>query len=148
MKEITAEEIKGIIESNKLPSDELDKLLDNLIGNFLPIGLVILFGYLAFFVEETETSASTESMLLLFKFSTFWLVYNLLKKLKEKNLKKLQTGLSLQENTDLIIRLIESKQLQLIGRKDNYFEIHIRSWMNGGCKLVFRVTPLSHIVFH
>ena len=91
---------------------------------------------IAFFVEETETSSTTESMFILLKISGFWLIYNLWKKYSEKNLKKIETGLSEDSNIGIIVQLMEMENLELVHCKENYFEFHIPSWMNGGCKLV------------
>ena len=137
---MTEENIQQIIKSNKLPKDSLDNIFINLTGNILPILLTSIFGYSAFFKEQTSTSASPKDLTALFSLSLVWLFYNLYKKLREKRLKKIRSGLSQVENINLINQLIKSRKLNLVKHKDNYYELHISSWMNSGCKLVLIAT--------
>tara|TARA_B100000795_G_C22539965_1_gene338442 strand:+ start:58 stop:606 length:549 start_codon:yes stop_codon:yes gene_type:complete len=137
---MTEEKIKQIIKLNKLPPDELDNLFNNLIGNILPILLTSIFGYFVFFKEQTAKSASTGSLVQLLLLSLVWLIYNIWKKKREKRLNKIQTDLSLEENITLINKLIKTRNLDVAIHKLNYYEIHISSWMNNGCKLVLVAT--------
>ena len=160
---MTKKEFQKIIKTKKVLSDHLDNFLDNLIGMLFPILLTTMFGYFSFFSTQTATSASPKSMRPLFFLSLFWLGQNIWKKLREKKLKTITTGLSIQENNELIQKLIKDKKLddinenkfnkffkefiELVSIKERieegglnnfeyYYNTNIPSWMNDGCTLI------------
>ena len=148
---MTEKEFQKIIKTKKLPSDYLDNLWDNLMGMSMPILLTIMFGYFTFFRVESATSASPKSMRPLFFLSLFWLGQNIWKKLREKRLKTIKTGLSIQGNNELIKKLIKDKKLDDINENKHikeliakgelnkveyYYNTYIPSWMNDGCTLI------------
>jgi len=128
-------EVQRIIKKKKVPADDLDSLLDNLLGNLLPIVMTLMFGYFTFFMEATAKSASKKSTFILFCLSLSWILYGAWKKIVERKLKSITTNLSLKNNLLLIDRIIEGKKMHLAERKDSYYTIHISSWMNRGCRL-------------
>ena len=142
---MTEEEFQKIIKTKKVSSDHLDNFWDNLIGMLFPILLTTMFGYVTFFASQTATSASPKSIRPLFFLSLFWLGQNIWKKLREKKLKTIKTGLSIQENNELIQKLIKDKKLVSIkvriekGELNNieyYYNTNIPSWVNDGCTLI------------
>ena len=160
---MTEEEFQKIIKTKKVSSDHLDNFWDNLIGMLFPILLTTMFGYVTFFASQTATSASPKSIRPLFFLSLFWLGQNIWKKLREKKLKTIKTGLSIQENNELIQKLIKDKKLDEINRNkfnkfikelielvsikvriekgelnniEYYYNTNIPSWVNDGCTLI------------
>ena len=105
---MTKESIEKIIDSKRLPKDELDRFWDNLWG-FFPATIFLLAGLGP--LMSSKTTMTTQSILVVLSVGILVFAYTLYAKLTERNLKVVKTGLSRNENESLI---------KLISKEENW----------------------------
>lgn len=121
----TVENIDRIINSRRLPKDELDKFLDNLFGFAPAIGFLIA-GLGPVIAPKTTMSQHSISVSLAFGIILF--SYTLYSKLTERKLKLLKTGLSKEDNEKLIKSISRKEKWMRVGRGEYFHAFNIPSF--------------------
>ena len=116
---MTTESIEKIINSKRLPKDELDGFWDNLLG-FFPATILLIAGLGP--IISPKTTMTTESILIVLIISVGVFIYTVYAKLTERNLKVVRTGLKRNENESLI-KVISEKENWAKQTNREYFHV-------------------------
>lgn len=116
------EELKtDILNSNKLPKDELDNFWDNFFG-FLPTGMLLIISAFSLLAKQTNKSLTFEHKIIFFLFSLTLFLYTVWTKMNERKLKSIQTNLTRQQNLSLIERIAKENLWSVKTNKIYYKE--------------------------
>ena len=130
---MTTEIIENIINSRRLPKDELDLFWDNFLG-FFPAALLLLAGLGPLISPETTMSA--RSIFIVLTIGVVVFVYTVYAKLTERNLKVIKTGLDRNENEALIKIITEKENWEKQTNRDYFHSFTIPFvWFHYGFKL-------------
>jgi len=130
---MTTETIENIINSRRLPKDELDHFWDNLWG-FFPATLVLIAGLGPIISFKTTMTSISIFIVLLIGIIVF--VYTVYAKLTERNLKFIKTGLGKNENETLIKQISKNENWTRQLKRDFFHSFDIPFvWYHYGFKL-------------
>jgi hypothetical protein len=116
---MTEKTIEHIIESKKLPPDELDNFWENAFG-FIP-AILFLFAGLGPFLA-TKTSVNPTASWIVLSFGVFFLFYTIYAKAKERKLSLIQTNLGRIENDKLIGKIAEKEHWKRLTDNKEIYE--------------------------
>jgi len=116
---MTSKILENILQSNKLPKDELDGFFKNFTGG--PLGPIILSLVAVTLLMESFS----ESLLQFFFLSVLWLFYILYLKFNERKLTHITTGNSIPVNKKIIDVLASDFKLIPIKSYKNYHEFGV-----------------------
>ncbi len=118
---MTEKQIEEIVNTQRLPKDELDDVTSNLFG-FLPTIMLLVGSTLAFMSKQTNTSMTTKNKLIFFFISLAFFLYTAWTKISERKLKSIQTNLTRQQNILLIEKIAKENEWRAKTNKTNYKE--------------------------
>ncbi len=118
---MTEKQIEEIVNTHRLPKDELDDFTNNLFG-FLPTIILLVGSALAFMGKQTNTSMTTKNKLIFFFISLVLFIYTAWTKITERKLKSIQTKLTRQQNIQLIEKIAKENEWRTKINKTNYKE--------------------------
>lgn len=119
---MTTESIDTIINSKRLPKDELDRFWDNLLG-FFPSTILLLAGLGP--IISAKTTMTSNSIYIVLTIGVVVFVYTVYAKLTERNLKFVRTGLKRNGNESLIKTISERENWSKQTNRDYFHAFNI-----------------------